>query len=47
MGEGIGAYRIFVGRLEGRRSLGSSRRRWEDNIKMDLQDVGWGVHGLD
>jgi hypothetical protein len=30
------AYSVFVGRLEGRRPLGRSRRRWEDNIKMDL-----------
>jgi hypothetical protein len=36
-----GAYRILVGRPEGRRPLGRLRRRWEDNIKMDLQDVGW------
>jgi hypothetical protein len=34
-----------VGRPEGRRSLGRPRRRWEDNIKMDLQEVGWG--GMD
>jgi hypothetical protein len=46
MGEGRGAYRILVGRPEGRRPLGRSRRRWE-NIKMDLQEVGWGGHGLD
>jgi hypothetical protein len=46
MGEGRGEYRILVGRTEGRRPLGRSRRRWEDNIKMDLQEVGWG-HGLD
>jgi hypothetical protein len=38
MGEGRGAYR----RPEGRRPLGRPRRRWEDNIKMDLQEVGWG-----
>jgi hypothetical protein len=44
-GEGRGAYKILVGRPEGRRPLGRPRRRWEDNIKMDLQDVGWG-HGL-
>jgi hypothetical protein len=36
MGEGKGAYRILVGRPEGRRRLGKPRRRWEDNIKMDL-----------
>jgi hypothetical protein len=43
MSEGIGAYRILVGRHEGRRPLGRPRRRWEDNIKMDLQEVGWGA----
>jgi hypothetical protein len=42
MGEGGGAYRILVGRTEGRRPFGRPRRRWEDNVKMDLQDVGWG-----
>jgi hypothetical protein len=41
MGEGRGVYRTFVGRPEGRRPLGRPRRRWGDNIKMDLQDVGW------
>jgi hypothetical protein len=46
MGERIGAYRVLVGRPEGRRPLGRPRRKWEDNIKMDLQEVGWG-HGLD
>ena len=35
----------MVGKLEGKRSLGRSRRRWEDNIKMDLQEVGCG--GMD
>jgi hypothetical protein len=43
MGEGRGAYRILVGRPEGRRPLGRPRRRWEDNIKMNLQEVGWGA----
>jgi hypothetical protein len=43
MGKGRGAYRILVGRPEGRRPLGRPRRRWEDNIKMDLQEVGWGA----
>jgi hypothetical protein len=48
MGEGRVAYRILVERPEGRRLLGRPRRRWEDNIKMDLQEVGWGGgHGLD
>jgi hypothetical protein len=42
MGEGRGAYRILVGRPEGRRPLGTPRHGWEVNIKMDLQDVGWG-----
>jgi hypothetical protein len=40
-GEKRGAYRILVGRPEGRRPLGGSRHRWEDTIKMDLQEVGW------
>jgi hypothetical protein len=43
MGEGRGAYRILVGRPEGRRPLGRPRRRWEDNIKIDLQEVGGGA----
>jgi hypothetical protein len=42
MGEKRGAYRILVGRPEGRRPLGRLRRRWEHNIKTDLHDVGWG-----
>jgi hypothetical protein len=42
MGEGRGAYRVLVRKPEGRRPLGRPRRRWEDNIKMDLQEVGWG-----
>jgi hypothetical protein len=46
MGEGRGAYRILVGKPEGRRPLGRPRHRWEDNIKMNLQEVGWGDHGL-
>jgi hypothetical protein len=46
MGEKRGAYSILVGRPEGRRPLGRPRRRREDNIKMNLQDVRWG-HGLD
>jgi hypothetical protein len=40
MGEKRGAYRILVGRPEGRQPLGRPRSRWEDNIKMDLQEVG-------
>jgi hypothetical protein len=42
MGETRSAYRILVGRPVGKRTLGRSRRIWEDNIKMDLQEVGWG-----
>jgi hypothetical protein len=47
MGEKRGAYRIFVGRLEGRRPLGRPRCRWEDNIKMHLQEVGWGMDWIE
>jgi hypothetical protein len=42
MGEVRGAYNILVGRPEGRRLLGRPRRRWEDNIKMDLGEIGFG-----
>jgi hypothetical protein len=42
VGEGRGVYRVFVGKPEGKRPLGRPRRRWEDNIKMDLQEVGCG-----
>jgi hypothetical protein len=45
MRERRGVYRILVGRPEGRRPLGRLRRRWEDNIKMDLREVGW--EGMD
>ena len=47
MGERRGAYRGLVGKPEGKRPRGRPRRRWEDNIKMDLQEVGCGVYGLD
>ena len=40
MGEDRGVHRVLVGKVEGKRPLGRPRRRWEDNIKMDLQDVG-------
>jgi hypothetical protein len=40
MGEGRGAYRVLVGRPEGKTPLGRPRRRWEDNIKMDLREIG-------
>jgi hypothetical protein len=44
MGEVRGAYNILVGRPEGRRPLGRPRRRWEDNIMMDLREIGfWDV----
>jgi hypothetical protein len=45
MGERRGAYRALVGKPEGMRPLGKPRRRWKDNIKMDLREVGWG--GMD
>jgi hypothetical protein len=40
------AYRILVGKTVGKRPLGRPRHIWEDNIKVDLQEVEW-VHGLD
>jgi hypothetical protein len=40
MGEGTGVYRVLVGRPEGKRPLGKPRRRWEDNIKLGLRDIG-------
>jgi hypothetical protein len=43
MGERRGVYRVLVGKPEGRRLLGRLRHRWEDNIKMDLKEEGWGV----
>ena len=42
MGVGRGVYRVLVGKPEGKRPLGRPRRRWEDNIRMDLQEVGLG-----
>ena len=42
MGEERGVYRVLLGKPEGRRSLGRPRRRWVDNIRMDLQEVGCG-----
>jgi len=48
MGERRGVYRVLVGRPEGKRPLGRSRRRWEDNIKMDLREVGcWGMDWIE
>jgi hypothetical protein len=43
MGERRGAYRALVGKPEGRRPFERPRRRWEDNIKIDLREVGWGA----
>ena len=45
MGEGRVVRRVLVGKPDGKRPLGRPRRRWEDNIKMDLQEVGrlWGL----
>jgi hypothetical protein len=40
MEEGRGVYRVSVGRPEGKRLLGRPRRRWEDNIKIDLREIG-------
>ena len=45
MGEGSGVYRVLVEKPEGKRPLGRPRSRWEDNIKMDTQEVGCG--GMD
>ena len=42
MGERRGVYRVLVGKPDRKRPLGRPRRRWEDNIKMDLQEVGCG-----
>jgi hypothetical protein len=42
MGEGRGVYRVLLGKPEGKRPLGRSRRRWEDHIRMDLQEVECG-----
>jgi hypothetical protein len=41
----LNAYRVLVGKPEGNRRLGRSRRRWEDDIKIDLREIGWG--GMD
>jgi hypothetical protein len=48
MGERRGVYRVLVGKPEGKRSLWRPRHNWEDNIKMDLQDVGcWGMDWIE
>jgi hypothetical protein len=41
MGEKMNAYRILVGNPEGKRPLGRPRRRWVNNIKMDIREIGW------
>jgi len=47
MGEGRGVYRVLVGESEGKRTLGRHRRRWEDDIKINLQEVGCEGFGVD
>ena len=48
MGERKGVYKVLVGKPEGKRPLGRPRRKWEDNIKMDLQEVVcWGMDWID
>jgi hypothetical protein len=42
MGEKRDAYRLLVGKSEGKRPLGRPRRRWVDNVRMDLGEMGWG-----
>jgi len=48
MGERRGVYRVLVGKHEGKRPLGRPRRRWGDNIRIDLQEVGcWGMDWIE
>jgi hypothetical protein len=47
MGERRNVYRVLVGKHEGKRPLGRPRRRWEDGIRMDLSEIGWGGCGVD
>jgi hypothetical protein len=43
MGEERKVWRAWVGKLEGNRPLGRPRRRWEDGVKLDLKEIGWGI----
>jgi hypothetical protein len=43
VGEGRNMYRVLVGEPEGKKPLRRTRHRWEDGIKMDLREIGWGV----
>jgi hypothetical protein len=48
MGKKRNAYKLLVGKLEGKRPLGRPRRRWVDNIKIDLREIGWdGMNWID
>jgi hypothetical protein len=47
MGEWRGVYTVLVEKPERKRQLGRPRRRWENNIKINLQEVGYGEYGLD
>jgi hypothetical protein len=47
MGEERKVYRVLVGKPEEKRSLGRPRRRWEDGIRMDLREIGWGGGGVE
>jgi hypothetical protein len=47
MGEGRNVYRVLMGKPEGKRPFERPRHRWEDGIKMDLREVGWGGYGVD
>jgi hypothetical protein len=42
MGEGRNVYKVFIGKPEGKRPLERPRHRWEDGIRMDLREIGWG-----
>jgi hypothetical protein len=47
MGEGRNVYRVLMGKSEGKRPFERRRRGWEDGIKMDLREIGWGGCGVD